>query len=326
MSGAVAGPDARLSVRVVLTRPASDAAVWLEGLRAAGFTVHHLPLVAFGPAPDAAALDRARQAVAQVQAVWCVSPQAVHAFFEEKTALALLNKHFFASEFVSNVAGPASHGPRFWAPGPGTANALRACGVPANRIDQPPSHSAQFDSEALWPVVADQITPDAQVLVVRGFDASSSRETGRGREWLLDRIRQRGGKVWPVVAYERVRPVWSAEQCAFAQQSARDGSVWLFTSSDGVNALPHLLAQQNWGQAHALATHPRVAEAALAQGFKAVTVCRPTLADVQAALQQRVGCADRGRREVAASHQAPDGSVPPSLFSETPEPTMPRTP
>ena len=157
--------------------------------------------------------------------------------------------------------------------------------MPADRIDQPPPAAAQFDSEALWPVVAHQVQPGCRVMVVRGADGAANREAGSGREWLLDRIRQQGGQVWPVVAYERVCPAWTDAERARARQRAEDGAVWLFTSSDGARTLPTLLPRQRWDRAVAWATHPRVGDAARALGMRQVAVCRPALADVLVALR-----------------------------------------
>ena len=45
------------------------------------------------------------------------------------------------------------------------------------------------------------------------------------------------------------------------------------------------LPDQDWGQARALVTHPRIAQAARAAGFGSVQECRPALADVVASIE-----------------------------------------
>ncbi len=89
---------------------------------------------------------------------------------------------------------------RAWSPGPGTTQALVAAGVPAERVDAPPADAAQFDSEALWPVIAPQLQAGLRVLLVRGAGAD-----GRpaGRDWLARQLQQAGARVDTVVAYAR---------------------------------------------------------------------------------------------------------------------------
>ncbi|MDQ3273162.1 MAG: uroporphyrinogen-III synthase, partial [Pseudomonadota bacterium] len=58
-------------------------------------------------------------------------------------------------------------------------------------------------------------------------------------------------------------------------------SVWLFSSSEAVGHLP----PGDWSQGRALATHPRIAEAARAAGWGVVVESRPTLADIVASIE-----------------------------------------
>lgn len=165
---------------------------------------------------------------------------------------------------------------RVWTPGPGTARQALALGVPAALIDGPAPDAAQFDSEALWAQVAAQVRPGDRVLIVRGL--------GSGREWLAEQIRAAGGTVDFVAAYQRSAPKFTAEQLALAQAAAHDGSLWLFSSSEAIAHLPGA----DWSQARAIATHPRIAQAARTAGFGGVSTCKPALADVVSALKLRV--------------------------------------
>jgi uroporphyrinogen-III synthase len=88
-----------------------------------------------------------------------------------------------------------------------------------------------------------------------------------------------------VVAYQRAAPRLDDSEVALAQQAARDGSVWLLSSSEAVAHLSQALPRVDWGEAQALATHPRIAEAARAAGFGTVRECRPALADVVASIE-----------------------------------------
>ena len=71
----------------------------------------------------------------------------------------------------------------------------------------------------------------------------------------------------------------------FTRNTEEDGSVWLLSSSEAVAHLAEALPDQHWGAAHALATHPRIAEAARAAGFGTVRECRPALEDVVASIE-----------------------------------------
>jgi uroporphyrinogen-III synthase len=120
------------------------------------------------------------------------------------------------------------------------------------------------------------------VLIVRGGDAKGQ---GAGRDWLAEQLRDAGAKVDDVVAYRRIRPVWTAAQEALARRWVDDGSIWLFSSSEAVANLVASLPGQSFGQARAVATHPRIAQAAREAGFGCVLKTRPTLDDVVASIE-----------------------------------------
>ena len=266
--------------RVIVTRPTREAAHWVAQLGVHGIPAVALPLIAIGPCTDAAtqqALQQARARLASYQAVMFVSGNAVTYFFESNRPLTLDGK---AREAMKT---------RAWSPGPGTASALLQAGVPPHQIDGPAPDAGQFDSEALWQQVSAQIRPGHRVLIVRGRSATpdSAHESalGTGRDWLAQQITAAGGTVDFVVAYQRGAPRFTADEVALAQQAAADGSVWLLSSSEAVAHLAQALPAQRWGAAQALATHPRIAEAARAAGFGRVRECRPALADVVASIE-----------------------------------------
>ena len=71
--------------RVIVTRPAREAAHWVAQLGAHGIEAVALPLIAIGPCTDAAlrqALDAARANVCTYRALMFVSGNAVAHFFE----------------------------------------------------------------------------------------------------------------------------------------------------------------------------------------------------------------------------------------------------
>ena len=229
--------------RVLVTRPAREALRWVEALRQRGIDARALPLLAIEPLADDARLREVRAQAAPFDAWMFVSAAAV--------------EHF--------LAGPQSaEGPRCWATGPGTAAALQAAGIPSARIDVPGAQAAQFDSEALWAIVRTQVGPGTHVLFVRGGDAEGE---PAGRDWLSRQVADAGGAQDTVVAYRRVAPAWSEAERRSAQDAAHDGSLWLFSSSQAVANLRAALPQADWSGAFAIATHPRIAQAAQAAGF-----------------------------------------------------------
>ena len=274
-------------MRVIVTRPETDAQAWLDAIQKAGHEAVYLPLIEIGPAPDAQAVDLAWQQWPRWQAVMFVSAQAVRMFFAQR---------------------PMQAGPRFWATGPGTRQALIEAGVAANAIDAPNADSAQFDSEALWQVVSPSLKKQVPVLIVRGNeDSLDSNPTltanatasansnpsnnqpvnpqGVGLDWLAQQIIQAGASVEFVVAYSRRPPQLSAPQLEIAKQAASDGSVWCFSSSQAVLHLQAQLPNVQWNKACCVATHARIAQTARDVGFVHVVQTRPVLSDVLASLE-----------------------------------------
>jgi uroporphyrinogen-III synthase len=206
--------------------------------------------------------------------------------------------HFFGSEVAQSPPGQDVR-TRFWAPGPGTAQALTKAlaglGVGPQQIDAPPVDAAQFDSESLWPVVSAQLKPGCQVLIVRGqsgtpepSDAGPGVQLpGRGRDWLIRQCAQAGAAVHACVAYVRRAPVFGEGDRRLARAASAPGSVWLFSSSEALEHLHAIAPAAGWARACALATHPRIAATARDAGFADVVACRPALADVLRTLESQ---------------------------------------
>ncbi|QEA14008.1 uroporphyrinogen-III synthase [Comamonas flocculans] len=261
--------------RTIVTRAAPDAERWVAALQQQGIAALALPLLAIRALSVPAlrqGLQQARQRSGDYQALMFVSGNAVRHFFEQNTAQTLAGP------------APAAIKTRCWAPGPGTVRALQSCGVPAALIDGPHDHAAQFDSEALWQQVAPQIGPGTRVLVVRGTGDPQCAQ-GQGRDWLARRLAAAGARVDLIASYERCAPPLDESAQALARAAAGDGSLWLFSSSEALAHLPALAPGQDWSGARALATHPRIAEAARRAGFAQVRDCRPALADVAASIK-----------------------------------------
>jgi len=246
---------------VVLTRPRQEGERWAERLRERGLEPLLLPLIAIDPPADLQPLRAAAARLASYAAVMFVSANAVQGFFS------------VAARF---------EGPRAWAPGLATRDALRAAGVPPERIDTPPEDAEQFDSESLWAQVGGQLRAGDRLLLVRGGDSEGR---SQGRDWLARQVAARGAAVETVVAYVRQLPQWSEAQRARARRAAGDGSLWLFSSSEAAANLGRLLPGQPWGAARAIATHPRIAQAVRALGFGSVRESRPAFDAVVASIE-----------------------------------------
>ncbi len=260
-------------LRVIVTRPEHDARHWVEQLRQNGFDAQALPLIEIAPLP----VEFELMDPAGFDAFMFVSGNAVEHFLESKPAA-----------LDSNASQ------RFMAPGPGTATALRTCGIPEAQIDVPPATAVQFDSEALWQIVGNRNWRGARVLIVRGTRDTNSPEAthsgsseGAGRDWFAQKLRDAGADVEFLSVYERRAPVLDAAQDERVRQAATDSSVWIFSSSEAVLNLtgPKGVSVQDWSHARAVATHPRIAETVRAAGWGVVVESRPALADIVAALR-----------------------------------------
>ncbi len=273
-------------MRVVVTRPQSDAQSWVQGLAGAGFEPLVLPLIGISAMPETVPLQHAWLTLADYAAVMFVSGNAVKHFFASKPPVALL----FSAQSATKT--------RVWATGPGTVRILLGAGVHASLLDAPRLESGQFDSESLWAVVQGQVQPGMRVLIVRGADSRSGSAgvadaagsadravQGIGRDWLALQLIQSGAQVDSVVAYQRSAPDLSEHQQTQARAAAADGSVWLFSSSEAIANLAAWLPGQNWQRARAVATHLRIAANARRLGFGVVCESRPVLASVVASIE-----------------------------------------
>jgi len=236
---------------VIVTRPLPEAQSWALGLEASGVAVEVLPLIQIGPLADPSGIQAAWRRVPQHVAVMFVSANAVRFFMAQRPA-------------GIDVATC-----RAWSTGPGTHAALLASGWPADHIDSPNPAAGQFDSEALWNLVGSgfQAGIPASVLIVRGENDGGEIA---GRDWLAQQLDQAGVEVFQVSAYVRGAPVFSSAQQARALQAMTDGSWWLFSSTQAAQFLLQACPHLPLGHGQALATHPRIAERLIAQGWGCV--------------------------------------------------------
>ena len=281
------------NVKVIVTRPRLEADVWVKQLRALHFDAVALPLIHIGAAADIESIKRVWQNLHQYCAIMFVSSNAVRYFYLSNMLLAGEFIYYSAIKNIANLDNSAScpRLPRMWATGPGTREALLAQSVPSDLIDSPAADAVQFDSEALWNIVKHQVKPGDKVLIVRGSTPNTKDAEGvamNGRPWLADQLTAAGVQVDVVVSYQRSAPVFDVSELALMAQAATDQSVWLLSSSEAVaNLAAHLkeIPELNLSQARAIATHPRIAQAARDAGFGVVYESRPLLADVAASIE-----------------------------------------
>lgn len=251
-------------MRVIVTRPAAQAADWVLQLSHRGIDAVALPLIGIAPVEDAAPLAAAWLELAQQRLVVFVSPNAAEQFFARRPA---------SSDWPDAVLAGS--------PGPGTTRALVGLGVAPKRIVEPAADAPQFDSESLWAQLAARDWQGARVLIVRGDG---------GRDWLADTLRSHGARVTHVAAYRRIAPAFGADETALLRAAIeRPAShLWFFSSSEAVDNLAAAVPapdRDGWSRAQAIATHPRIAARARRLGFGRVIETRPSLDAVMACIQ-----------------------------------------
>lgn len=267
--------------RVIVTRPQPQAMQWAQAFEQAGLTAMVLPLIDIRFAADRRLLEATWSAALSKQAIMFVSAAAVDAIAGGLGPAA-----------VRQHAEKGDSAPRLWCTGLGTRARLLHAGFSDSLIDAPDAHAVQYDSEALWARVCNQVCPGDEVLIVRGDDRDLESEMvakdgslGSGREWLAEQVRASGGLVEYLVAYERMTPNWSADQRRQAQTACEDASIWVFSSSRALENLSQLMPNQSWIRVRAICTHPRVAKVAQGLGFREVSLSPPGLSAVTASIK-----------------------------------------
>lgn len=247
-------------MRVIVTRPAAQAAPWVDALRALGVTAEALPLINIAPPTDPVPVAAAWGGLAQCRLVMFVSANAVQQFFAQRPA---------GAGWPAGVLAGAT--------GPGTAAALQTAGVPDDQCVAPPDDAPSFDSEALWALLRERDWAGADVLVVRGED---------GRDWLAEQLRGRGAQLRFVAAYRRQAPTPDAAGRRLLDQARAEpgAQLWLFSSSEALAHLRALAPDADWSASRALASHPRIVQAARDLGFAQVELVAPRPAAVAAKL------------------------------------------
>lgn len=201
----------------ILTRPAGRNTVVMKGLMRRGWSVEECPALEI------------REVLSE--AVVVPRPEAFD--------LVVFVSRAAVSGYVSQLSKSQSVG---WPPttltacmGPVTAAAIRKAFGESVSVVHPQADRAQ-DSEALWPLLTELKIPLRKVLIVRGQD---------GREWLSQRLQQRGFAVSLHQAYSRQIVLWprAVGERFHALQHLGVLPTWLLTSPHGVDAIYNNLLQ-----------------------------------------------------------------------------------
>ncbi len=251
-------------MRIIVTRPPTQAEALVKELLGAGIDAVALPLIHIAPARDPQALQQAWRELPEIALVMFVSANAVRHFMRQRPSRSSWPAHVMAGST-----------------GPGTSAALREAGVPLQCLVEP-AHEV-YDSEALWERLCAHDWQRRRVLVVRGEG---------GRDWLAERFAAAGAQVGFVAAYERRAPRLDAQgqailDAALAQPRQH---LWLFSSSEAVANLGPLAPGADWSGASAVAPHARIVARAQQLGFGQVSLASvdvPALAQAAARFERR---------------------------------------
>jgi uroporphyrinogen-III synthase len=225
-------------VGIIVTRPQRQAAVFATRIAALGGTPLIWPAIVILPPQDGTQLAHVHGTLDRYDIAIFVSANAV--------------------AFGARPAGAWPAHLATYAPGPGTAEALAAAGIPHARI---PVKS--WDSEGLLelPELAD--VHGKRIVIFRGEG---------GREFLGNSLRTRGATVDHVPCYRRVAPQTGADGLIEAMRDGRADALTL-TSAEGLDNLMAALGVAGrvpLAMLPAFAAHPRIAERAREHGLSAV--------------------------------------------------------
>lgn len=229
-------------LRVLVTRPEGQADALISGLRGAGFTPVHMPMLTIEPVVPLSGIQRQRLLDLD---------RYEHVIFVSANAARLGIDHF------RDYWPQLPEGQTYWAVGQSTALCLEAEGL---EVSRPPS---DMSSEGLlaMPGLAD--LQSQRVLIVKGEG---------GRKFLEEQLRQRGAKVDSLECYRRGLATHDGEACRdLVTQPKR--SLILISSGEGLERLSGLLQPRehtNLAMATLVAPSLRVAEQARKLGWKNV--------------------------------------------------------
>lgn len=221
-------------LRILVTRPAAQAATLAERIADEGGEPVLFPLLEIGPADDLAPLDAAIAKLDDYAIAIFISPNAV-----EYSLPRILERRVWPVDLTAAVIGP------------GTTAQLAHYGI-ENAI----APSTRFDSEGVLELPAFQAERVAgkRILILRG---------NGGRELLAETLRARGGEVDCVTCYHRAAPTDGEAIVSRLRNNALDALT--ISSSEGLRNLLALLdtdAIERLRRLPVFVPHRRIAEVA----------------------------------------------------------------
>lgn len=231
--------------RFLVTRPEGQASALIDGIRALGGEVTHVPFLAIEPRADVSALEQIASRLNDYHACIFISANAVYC------AWPTLSRAGWPASLTAATVGP------------GTSRALRALGVTQIIM---PVH--RFDSEGLLsePYFAENACQGRSFALIRGEG---------GRDFLAKTLRSRGAQVDEVEAYRRSLHPGALDRLAAWLRNGQDpaANTLIISSSESLQRVmakadPAIVAALT--TQHLLVSHERIAEAARRLGFKHV--------------------------------------------------------
>ena len=238
LSPPVREPGPLEDVGVIVTRPQRQAASFAQKLAALGGRPLIWPAIVILPPADTSLLER------------------VHATLESYDIAIFVSAN--AAEYGARPAGAWPAKVAVYGPGPGTAEALAAAGIPNARIP-----TTSWDSEGLLELAELADVSGKRIVIFRGEG---------GREFLGNSLRSRGGIVDHVPCYRRVAPQSGADGLIEAMRAGRADALTL-TSGEGLDNLMIALGDEGRPELVKLpvfATHPRIVERAREHGLSPI--------------------------------------------------------
>ena len=244
--------DALQGRRVLVTRPAAQAATLAAMIAGEGGEPVLFPLLEIGPADDPAPLDEAITRLDDYAIALFISPNAV-----DYSLPRILERRVWPAGLPAAAIGP------------GTAAPLARYGI-ENAIVPP----ARFDSEGVLelPAFQHERVAGRHVLILRG---------NGGRELLAGTLRRRGAEVDCVTCYHRWAPTEGAFVVSLLCNNALDALT--ISSSEGLRNLLALLdtdAIERLRRLPVFVPHRRIAEVAAESGLANVVLTGPADAGI----------------------------------------------
>jgi len=251
---------------IVVTRPEEPGRLLTTALIERGADALWLPAFDLAPAPDFSAVRTSLAALSGFDLAVFVSPAAVRA-----TAVLLSG-----SWPAATTIGAAGHA---------TVDAVRTrLRLEADARLVAPDGDEEGGSEALLRALDAAGVEVRRALILRAAS---------GRDWLGDRLAQRGAQVETLAVYDRRAHVLTAQEHARMRQMSAQPVDSVFSSSEAVEAMRGmLLPLALWDalrQGTAVASHSRIAARLAEAGFENVAVASLQAEEILAALEANEG-------------------------------------